>query len=65
MFKAYRAFLNVLPVNATAKITLFNRRFNQREFNTSLFMPYRGGGPDQYHGEYRQTGPMTAKPGKG
>lgn len=41
LFKAYCAFLNTLPVNATAKITLFNRRLNQREFNANLFMPYR------------------------
>ena len=48
LFKAYCAFLNALPVNATAKITLFNRRLNQREFNANLFMPYKGDGLDQY-----------------
>ena len=52
LFKAYCAFLNALPVNATAKITLFNRRLNQREFNANLFMPYKGDGLDQYRGEY-------------
>lgn len=44
LFKAYCAFLNALPVNATAKITLFNRRLNQREFNANLFMPSRATG---------------------
>lgn len=37
LFKAYCAFLNALPVNATAKITLFNRRLNQREFKTEAY----------------------------
>ena len=52
LFISYCAFLNALPVNAAAKITLFNRRLNQREFSNTLLMPYKGDGQDQYRGEY-------------
>ena len=38
LFMAYCTFLNALPVNATAKITLFNRRLNQKEFAHTLLM---------------------------
>ena len=47
LFMSYCDFLNALPVNAAAKITLFNRRLNQKEFsrtllrNTTIFSPTR------------------------
>lgn len=55
LFMAYCAFLNALPVNAAAKITLFNRRLNQKEFSRTLLMPFKGDGLDQYRAEYNDT----------
>ena len=52
LFMSYCAFLNALPVNAAAKITLFNRRLNQKEFSRTLLMPFRGDGLDQFRAEY-------------
>ncbi len=54
LFMAYCAFLNGLPVNATAKITLFNRRLNQKEFAHTLLMPFKGDGLDQFRVEYNE-----------
>ena len=42
MFMAYCAFLNSLPINAGAKITLFNRKLNPKEFSRSLLMKMTG-----------------------
>lgn len=52
LFMSYCAFLNALPVNAAAKITLFNRRLNQKEFSRTLLMPFKGDGLDQFRVEY-------------
>ena len=52
LFMSYCAFLNALPVNAAAKITLFNRKLNQKEFSRTLLMPFKGDGLDQYRAEY-------------
>ena len=52
LFVAYCAFLNALPVNATAKITLFNRTLNQKEFSRALLMPFKADGLDQFRVEY-------------
>ena len=52
LFMAYCTFLNALPVNATAKITLFNRRLNQKEFAHTLLMSFNGDGLDQFRVEY-------------
>lgn len=52
LFMAYCAFLNALPVNATAKITLFNRTLNQKEFSRTLLMPFKADGLDQFRVEY-------------
>ncbi|MBQ9720101.1 MAG: TraE family protein, partial [Oscillospiraceae bacterium] len=52
LFMAYCAFLNSLPVNAAAKITLFNRRLNQKAFSSALMLVYEGDGQDQYRAEY-------------
>ena len=52
LFKTYCAFLNALPVHATAKITLFNRTLNQKEFSRTLLMPFKADGLDQFRVEY-------------
>ena len=52
LFMAYCAFLNSLPVSAAAKITLFNRRLNQRAFSSALMLEFEGDGQDQYRAEY-------------
>ena len=52
MFMAYCAFLNALPINAGAKITLFNRKLNPREFSRSLLMQMQGDGRDGFRAEY-------------
>ena len=52
MFHAYCSFLNMLPVEAQVKITLYNRRVNQKEFNKSLLMQMEGDGLDVYRAEY-------------
>ena len=52
LFMAYCSFLNALPVNATAKITLFNRTLNQKEFSRTLLMPFKADGLDQFRVEY-------------
>ena len=44
LFMAYCAFLNSLPVSAAAKITLFNRRLNQRTFSSALMLEFEGDG---------------------
>ncbi len=52
MFMNYCAFLNALPIEASAKITLFNRRINQREFSRTLLMQMLGDALDKYRIEY-------------
>ncbi len=51
LFMAYCAFLNSLPVGCTAKITLFNRRLNQKAFGKALMLEYQGDGKEQYRTE--------------
>ena len=52
MFMAYCSFLNALPINAGAKITLFNRKLNPKEFSRSLLMQMQGDGRDSFRAEY-------------
>ena len=52
LFMSYCAFLNSLPIRAGAKITLFNRTLNQKEFGRTLLMQFRGDGLDQFRAEY-------------
>lgn len=52
MFMTYCAFLNALPIDAEAKISLFNRRLNQKEFNKTMFMQMQGDGLDRFRAEY-------------
>ena len=37
LFMTYCSFLNSLPIGATAKITLFNRQLNQKDFGRTFF----------------------------
>ena len=48
----YCSFLNSLPIGATAKITLFNRQLNQKDFGRTLLMPMQGDRRDLYRNEY-------------
>ena len=52
LFMTYCAFLNALPAGATAKITLFNRQLNQKDFGRTLLMPMQGDARDRYRNEY-------------
>lgn len=52
LFMTYCAFLNSLPIGATAKITLFNRQLNQKDFGRTLLMPMQGDRRDLYRNEY-------------
>ncbi len=52
LFMTYCSFLNSLPIGATAKITLFNRQLNQKDFGRALLMPMQGDRRDLYRNEY-------------
>lgn len=52
LFMTYCSFLNSLPIGATAKITLFNRQLNQKDFGRTLLMPMQGDCRDLYRNEY-------------
>ena len=55
LFMTYCSFLNSLPIGATAKITLFNRQLNQKDFGRTLLMPMQGDRRDLYRNEYIVT----------
>ena len=55
LFMTYCSFLNSLPIGATAKITLFNRQLNQKDFGRTLLMPMQGDRRDLYRNEYTRT----------
>lgn len=52
LFMTYCSFLNSLPIGATAKITLFNRRLNQKNFSRTLLMPMHYDKQDHFRVEY-------------
>ena len=52
MFLSYCDVLNTLPVDAVAKITLFNRKLNEKDFSRSLLMQMQGDGLDYFRAEY-------------
>ena len=52
LFMTYCSFLNSLPIGVTAKITLFNRQLNQKDFGRTLLMPMQGDRRDLYRNEY-------------
>ena len=54
IFRSYGAVLNSLPTDATAKITIINRRLNPVDFQRTMLMPESGDGLDYYRGEYNQ-----------
>ena len=54
IFRSYGAVLNSLPTDATAKITIINRRLNPVDFQRTMLMPECGDGLDYYRGEYNQ-----------
>lgn len=54
MFMAYSALLNSLPADATAKITISNRRINPRDFERTILMPSAGNALDKYRLEYNR-----------
>lgn len=57
LFMTYCSFLNSLPIGATAKITLFNRQLNQKDFGRTLLMPMQGDRRDLYRNEYTTPSP--------
>lgn len=54
LFLAYCAFLNSLPVNASVKVTLFNRRLNQKEFAETMLLKEQGDGLDRLRREHNE-----------
>ena len=54
LFMAYCSFLNSLPIGATAKITLFNRRLDPQNFSKTLLIPEREDGLGLYRNEYNR-----------
>lgn len=62
MFLSYSELLNSLDSGATAKLTIFNRRVNRANFESSLLMPMREDGLELFiakivliHGGHLQT----------
>ena len=54
MFLTYSELINSLDSGATTKITINNRRINKRDFESSILMPMRSDGLDEYRDEYNQ-----------
>ena len=54
MLLQYCAFLNSLPTEATVKITINNRKLNQKKFRQTLMLRAKGDGLDAYRGEYNK-----------
>ena len=54
MFLAYSELLNALDSGATTKITINNRRLNKADFESSILIPLRDDGLDEYRREYNQ-----------
>lgn len=51
MFLDYCGVLNALPTDATSKITVTNRRLNDREFAENILMQHKGDGFNLYRDE--------------
>ena len=62
IFLAYGAVLNTLPADATAKITIVNRRFNPVQFQSLVLMKLRGDDLDSYRQECNRI--LTDKAGQ-
>ena len=54
MFFAWSDILNSLDCGAAAKLTVFNRRINHKEFAKRILLPMRGDGLDGYREEMNQ-----------
>lgn len=54
IFTSYGAVLNSLPTDATAKISIFNRRLNPVTFRETVLMRERGDEQDRYRREYNE-----------
>lgn len=54
MFLTYSELLNSLDSGATAKITIYNHKMNESEFEHTCLMPLRGDGRDEYREEYNR-----------
>ena len=59
MFLGYSQILNALDSNATAKITINNRRLNKLDFQKKVLIPKTGDAFDSYRDEY--NGMLSAK----
>jgi len=54
MFLSYSELLNSFDSGATTKITINNRRLNKAEFESSILIPLKNDGLDEYRREYNQ-----------
>lgn len=54
MFLTYSELLNSLDSGATTKITIYNHRMNEADFEDSSLMPMQGDWRDVYRREYNQ-----------
>ena len=54
MFLDYCDLLNALDSGASAKITLYNRRINKKEFERSVLLPFKDDGLDNYREEFNE-----------
>jgi hypothetical protein len=54
MFLTYSELLNSLDSGATTKITIYNHRMNESDFEDSSLMPMQGDWRDVYRHEYNQ-----------
>lgn len=54
MFLTYSELLNSLDSGASTKLTIYNHRMNQSNFEQSILMPLRGDGLDEYREEYNR-----------
>ena len=59
MFLGYSQILNALDSNATAKITINNRKLNKLDFQKKVLIPKTGDSLDSYRDEY--NGMLSAK----
>jgi len=54
MFLSYSELLNSFDSGATTKITINNRRLNKTDFESSILIPLREDGLDEYRREYNR-----------
>ena len=54
MFLSYSELLNSFDSGSTTKITINNRRLNKADFESSILIPLRNDGLDEYRGEYNR-----------